>query len=170
MQSVSFRIWTWVGMFISYDDNDYTTGTSKPGNDGVLCISQSSSNWKLTITWFSVISRTHIAGVLLFCRGTVGIFYSPSRMGNERGIQTHTHIYIYIYIHIHTHIQQILPIRGALSETVTTIASVIKDPSSNPGQSSSLSFYSNALRKGMNLSFLPHLWINNRIDWILLSV
>ena len=28
MQSVSSRIWTRVGVFISYDDNDYTTGTS----------------------------------------------------------------------------------------------------------------------------------------------
>ena len=29
MQSVSSRIWTRVAVFISYDDNDYTTGTSK---------------------------------------------------------------------------------------------------------------------------------------------
>ena len=28
MQSVSSRIWTRVAVFISYDDNDYTTGTS----------------------------------------------------------------------------------------------------------------------------------------------
>ena len=28
MQSVSSRIWTHVAMSISYDDNDYTTGTS----------------------------------------------------------------------------------------------------------------------------------------------
>ena len=27
MQSVSSRIWTRVAVFISYDDNDYTTGT-----------------------------------------------------------------------------------------------------------------------------------------------
>ena len=27
MQSVSSRIWTHVAVFISYDDNDYTTGT-----------------------------------------------------------------------------------------------------------------------------------------------
>ena len=33
MQSVSSRIWTRVAMFISYDDNHYTTGTSlKPFN------------------------------------------------------------------------------------------------------------------------------------------
>ena len=29
MQSVSSRIWTPVAVFISYDDNNYTTGTSK---------------------------------------------------------------------------------------------------------------------------------------------
>ena len=28
MQSVSFRIWTRVAVFIAYGDNDYTTGTS----------------------------------------------------------------------------------------------------------------------------------------------
>ena len=28
MQSVSSRIWTRVAVFISYDDNHYTTGTS----------------------------------------------------------------------------------------------------------------------------------------------
>ena len=29
MQLVSSRIWTRVAVFISYDDNNYTTGTSK---------------------------------------------------------------------------------------------------------------------------------------------
>ncbi len=29
MQSVSSRIWTRVAVFISYDDNNYTTGTSE---------------------------------------------------------------------------------------------------------------------------------------------
>ena len=29
MQSVSSRIWTRIAVFISYGDNDYTTGTSK---------------------------------------------------------------------------------------------------------------------------------------------
>ena len=28
MQSVLSRIWTRIAVFISYDDNDYTTGTS----------------------------------------------------------------------------------------------------------------------------------------------
>ena len=29
MQSISSRIWTRVAVFISYDDNNYTKGTSK---------------------------------------------------------------------------------------------------------------------------------------------
>ena len=29
MQSVSSRIWTRIAVFISYGDNDYTTGTTK---------------------------------------------------------------------------------------------------------------------------------------------
>ena len=32
MQSVSSRIWTRVSVFISYDDNHYTTGTLEPNN------------------------------------------------------------------------------------------------------------------------------------------
>ena len=67
MQSVSSRVWTCVTVSISYDDNHYTMGTSKPqlssiwlsslsgvttpgqsgagsdGNEGVLHIPQSSS-------------------------------------------------------------------------------------------------------------------------------
>ena len=38
MQSVSARIWTRVTVSISYDDNHYTTGTSK---NGLLHIPQS---------------------------------------------------------------------------------------------------------------------------------
>ena len=33
MQSVSSRIWTRVAVSISYDDNDYSTGTSKTSID-----------------------------------------------------------------------------------------------------------------------------------------
>ena len=33
MQSVSSRIWTRVAVSISYDDNDYTTGTSIDWHD-----------------------------------------------------------------------------------------------------------------------------------------
>ena len=36
MQSVSSRIWTRVAVFISYDDNNYTTGTSKNKLDDTL--------------------------------------------------------------------------------------------------------------------------------------
>ena len=36
MQSVSSRIWTRIAMFISYGDNDYTTGTS--GNNGITVL------------------------------------------------------------------------------------------------------------------------------------
>ena len=36
MQSVSSRIWTRVAEFISYDDNDYTTGTSKKESSGSI--------------------------------------------------------------------------------------------------------------------------------------
>ena len=34
MQSVSSRIWTHVAESISYDDNDYTTGTLKDEDNG----------------------------------------------------------------------------------------------------------------------------------------
>ena len=34
MQSVSSRIWTRIAVFISYGDNDYTTGTSSYESDG----------------------------------------------------------------------------------------------------------------------------------------
>ena len=37
MQSVSSRIWTRVAVFISYDDNNYTTGTSKGMMRDVKC-------------------------------------------------------------------------------------------------------------------------------------
>ena len=36
MQSVSSRVWTRVAVSISYDDNHYTTGTSKTVTDSVL--------------------------------------------------------------------------------------------------------------------------------------
>ena len=38
MQSVSSRIWTGVAVSISYDDNDYTTGTSNHNRVQVLSI------------------------------------------------------------------------------------------------------------------------------------
>ena len=40
--------------------------------------------WNLTIRLFSVISRTLVVrGVLPLCREAVGVFYSPSRLGNS---------------------------------------------------------------------------------------
>ena len=53
-----------------------TPGQSRPGsdgNEGVLWIPQSSS--------INVISRMLVGGVLHLCRGAVGVFYSPSRLG-----------------------------------------------------------------------------------------
>ena len=41
--------------------------------------------WNLTIKLFSVISRTHIGGVLTLCREVVGVFYSPNWLGNKLG-------------------------------------------------------------------------------------
>ena len=38
MQLVSSRIWTRVVVFISYDDNNYTTGTSKQSDGEVPVI------------------------------------------------------------------------------------------------------------------------------------
>ena len=37
--------------------------------------------WNLTIRLFSVIQDTRWWSVLSFCRGVVGVFYSPSRLG-----------------------------------------------------------------------------------------
>ena len=37
MQSVSSRIWTRVAVFISYDDNNYTTGTSTDAQRNAEC-------------------------------------------------------------------------------------------------------------------------------------
>ena len=38
MQSVSSRIWTLVAVSISYDDNPYTTGTSRPFNNPLVIV------------------------------------------------------------------------------------------------------------------------------------
>ena len=38
MQSVSSRIWTRIAVFISYGDNDYTTGTSKGDGESSLML------------------------------------------------------------------------------------------------------------------------------------
>ena len=48
MQSVSSRIWTRVAVSISYDDNDYTTGTSCVIKKGTQH-DPDLQNWSLTI-------------------------------------------------------------------------------------------------------------------------
>ena len=51
MQSVSSRIWTRVAVSNSYDDNDYTTGTSKISfgdNRYKTCASWRGEEWKGT--------------------------------------------------------------------------------------------------------------------------
>ena len=54
MQSVSSRIWTRVAVFISYDDNDYTTGTS-----GVVKV------WILTLLYKSAYMHICTAYMML---------------------------------------------------------------------------------------------------------
>ena len=44
MQSVSARIWTRVAVFIFYDDNHYTTGTSYPSLTFAKMIQNTSIN------------------------------------------------------------------------------------------------------------------------------
>ena len=39
--------------------------------------------WNLTIRLFNVVSRTLVGGRLPLCRGLVGVFYSPSWVGNK---------------------------------------------------------------------------------------
>ena len=45
MQSVSSRIWTRIAMFISYSDNDYTTGTLGEGKLWIQTICISLKTW-----------------------------------------------------------------------------------------------------------------------------
>ena len=52
------------------------------GIDGVLCISQTSSITGTSPSGCLVLYPGHsLGGVLLLCRGTVGVFYSPSWLG-----------------------------------------------------------------------------------------
>ena len=56
------------------------SGPGSNGYEGVLCIHLSSS---LAIRLFSVISKTFVGEVLSFCRKAVGVFYSPSQLGQK---------------------------------------------------------------------------------------
>ena len=65
--------WWWsIDRTLSVATTMSQSGPGNDGNEGVLHIPQSSS---ITIRLFSVIS-------LPLCRGAVGVFYTPSRLGN----------------------------------------------------------------------------------------
>ena len=103
MQSVSSRIWTCVAMSSFYDDNHYTTGTSKnralsdatttgqsgPGSDGSEGVLRIPQSIRITRTSLSdcLVSYNRTLGevgwgFLPLCRGAVGVFYSPSQLSN----------------------------------------------------------------------------------------
>ena len=64
-----------------------TPGQSGPGSDGNKEVPHIPQRlhipWNPTIRLFSVISTTLVGGLLPFCRGEVGVFYSPRRLGKE---------------------------------------------------------------------------------------
>ena len=67
MQSVSSRIWTRVAVFISNDDNHYTTGTSKLLIIVCWSIGQStSSNYSCCYNSFFLVSSSHQLTLLVF--------------------------------------------------------------------------------------------------------
>ena len=49
MQSVSSRIWTRVAVSISYDDNDYTTGTSITTSDDKAAVLEILEIWGIAL-------------------------------------------------------------------------------------------------------------------------
>ena len=55
MQSVSSRIWTRIAVFISYGDNDYTTGTS--------------CNWLIVVAHFVFALHITVAKVFTLMQG-----------------------------------------------------------------------------------------------------
>ena len=57
------------------------SGPWSNGNERSTSHSPNLQDWSLTIRLFCVISRTLEVEVLLLCRDTVGVFYSPSRLG-----------------------------------------------------------------------------------------
>ena len=94
MQSVSSRIWTRIATFISYGDNDYTTGTSwtsvqsgpgSDGNEGVLCIPRSSciTGTSLSDCLVSYPGHPLAGGITLQQRRSRCIRTSPSDWVNE---------------------------------------------------------------------------------------
>ena len=63
------------------------SGQSGPRSDckeGVLCILQNSSiNWILVSDSLLTYPGHSLMGILLLCRGAVGVFYRPSRVGHR---------------------------------------------------------------------------------------
>ena len=91
IQTIQFSISMQLVLFNPFNLSGATipgqSGPGSNGNEGVLHIPQSSSiTWNLTIRLFSVIPRTLVGegGFLPLCRGAIGVFYSPSRLGNIR--------------------------------------------------------------------------------------
>ena len=58
------------------------SGPGINGNEGVLCIPQSSSITGISPSDRLASYQGHLWGVLLLCRGSVGVFYSRSRLGH----------------------------------------------------------------------------------------
>ena len=60
------------------------SGLGSNGNERVLCIPQSSSITGTSPSDCFVSYTGHsLGGILPFCRGALGVFYSPSRLGNH---------------------------------------------------------------------------------------
>ena len=59
--------------------------------------------WNLTIRLFSVISRTLVGGVLLFCRDAISIFCILSWLSQFIFVYMYIYIYIYICTYINSH-------------------------------------------------------------------
>ena len=74
----------YICIFLHESEDDYTTPGSD-GNEGVVCFPQSSSITGTSASDCLVSYTGHflvVVGVLPLCRGAVGVFYSPSRLGN----------------------------------------------------------------------------------------
>ena len=69
------------------------SGHGSDGNEGVPCILQSSSIIDASPSDCLVSSRTLIKGVLLLCRDSVNVFYSPSRLGKQGDSQLSERLY-----------------------------------------------------------------------------